>query len=265
MKYSREIAVGILVVLIITSLVVKLKGDYSPPTATSPSSSKSESSTSQITSTNFSSALEDTKSATNPSGLQLTLSINATQLTVGQSLELNISLFNTLPVVNTIPTAMEWPFGGVSFAVWGDCFGTATPSKNIFAAPVYADVVKGDYTLDNISSITNSFHATLSCEEGNGVIDHVVFQPSSSIANLTGLVNGLAPPPTNETLGPIRLANYYVTDGSWNASSIMGYIAYVRYTPSIEPPVATPFVPGVYTVAVCDEWGQAVILHFQVT
>jgi hypothetical protein len=27
---------------------------------------------------------------------------------------------------------------------------------------------------------------------------------------------------------------------------------------------ATPFGPGVYTVAFADEWGQAVLLHFSV-
>jgi hypothetical protein len=29
-------------------------------------------------------------------------------------------------------------------------------------------------------------------------------------------------------------------------------------------PIATPFVPGVYTLAVSDEWGQAAVLHFTV-
>ena len=31
-----------------------------------------------------------------------------------------------------------------------------------------------------------------------------------------------------------------------------------------EPPKATPFTPGVYTVAVCDEWGSEAILHVTV-
>jgi len=195
-------------------------------------------------------------------GLRLSASTNATQIKVGQSLQINISLFNTLPEVNVVPTSNDWLFQGIPVALWPPCY-FAYPGSTLTVAE--AVVVKGDYTIANISSVANVRFGFLCME--NVDVDHAIFQPSSSQTNLTGLYGTL-----NQTLGPFELWVNFTTSGYWDLVANAQRVD----TPIIgEPntcvqgcvpptPTSTPFVPGVYTVAVADEWGQAVILRFVV-
>src|SRR5579863_4841168 len=60
-------------------------------------------------------------SALGSNGLSLSLSISATtqrQISVGQNLQVNLSVFNTLPRVNSVPASSGWPFQGVPVAFW---------------------------------------------------------------------------------------------------------------------------------------------------
>ena len=199
-------------------------------------------------------------------GLRLTVTTNATQITVRRSLQVNISLFNTRPELNVVPTSDDWLFQGVPVALWPPCYYAYSPGNSVRYYPNYTTVaqvvvVKGDYSLANISTVANArFH--LRCME-DVIVDHVIFQPSSSQANLTGIYSVI---PSNNTLGPFQLSTGFTTDGYWDLPS-----NYRQTNPPIInnqtpplPPTTTPFVPGVYTVAVADEWRQAVILHFVV-
>jgi hypothetical protein len=181
-------------------------------------------------------------------GLQLRLTDNATTLVVGQRLEINVSIFNSLPSVNRVVTSDNWPFRGVPVALWPPCY---------YTMPVVAVVLLGNYDLQSLPTVANVTFP-IRCMEGV-TVDHAILQPNSSQANLTGIYNISN---TNQTLGPFRLSASFTTTGYWD---LLGNSR--QLNPGIlnedppRPPTVTAFIPGVYTVAVADEWGQAVILH----
>jgi hypothetical protein len=185
-------------------------------------------------------------------GIQLNASISATSLPLGENLTVSMTLLNTLSIVNNVSTAGNWTFQGVHVALWGGC---------VIDYPLEVLVVRGDYSVQNISQIANTT-LPYTCY-GADVVDHVIFQPNSDEANLTGTLIG-----SNFTSGPLSQSLSFSTAGYWDFET----------SPSpgqqISPPnviaanntvPATPFAPGTYTVAVEDEWGQALTLHFDVT
>src|SRR5580704_5511362 len=214
----------------------------------------------------YSSLSGGSASTVGSNGLRLSASISATQIAVGQSLQIGVSLFNTLPNVNDVPTSEDWLFQGVPVALWPPCYYAYDLGNTVRFYPndttvAQAVVLMGDYTLANVSTVAN-VRFPLSCMEDT-TVDHAIFQPSSSQANLTGIYSVF---PSNDTLGPFQLSTSFTTNGYWdllNNSRQMNPPIINNQTPPL-PPTATPFVPGVYTVAVADEWGQAVILHFVV-
>lgn len=185
-----------------------------------------------------------------PNGIRLTLSIDTMRIAAGQNLTVSVSLFNTLSKANSIATSDHWPFKGVSVALWPPC-----DDANL-TTPVEAVVIKGDYTMTNITTAAN-VNFPVDCREYVNV-DHAIFQPSSSEANLTGIYDVSR---TNQTIGPFQLSTSFTTSGYWDISKPQGMIN--NQNPPL-PPATAAFVPGEYTVAVADEWGQAVILHFVV-
>lgn len=186
-------------------------------------------------------------------GLELSLTYNASSFYIGQRLNVIVSLMNTLPSVNTVATSNDWPFQGVPVALWPPCY---------IDPPAYAVVLMGNYTLSDLRTVANVTFG-INCME-HDAIDHAIFQPTSSQANLTGTYDVTN---SKDEFGPFVLSANFTTSGYWDLlnnsrqlnSPILGAI---QYPP--EPPTAIPFVAGVYTVAVADEWGQAAILHFVV-
>lgn len=91
----------------------------------------------------------------------------------------------------------------------------------------------------------------------------LTFQPRTSIANITA--SSCCSSGTFQA-GPDNLSLNFTTSGYWDllnfTKQLNPPIIGPQYPP--RPPVATPFVPGPYTVAVEDEWGQVALLHFTV-
>jgi len=185
-------------------------------------------------------------------GLRLTLSTNSTELVVGQSLNVTLSIDNTLGSVNSVKPSNDWLMHGVPVALWPPCY---------FGLPAEAAVLPGNFTAQDISSAANVTFSYL-CAESVG-IDHVVFQPNSDQVNLTGLYDVTS---TNQTLGPFNLSLSFTTRGSWDLQNLSQQlnipILGEQYPP--RPPASVPFAPGVYTVAVADEWGQVALIHVTV-
>ena len=191
-------------------------------------------------------------SVSSPNGLRLTVSANATEITVGQKLNVSLSIVNTLPEVNTLKPSNDWLLHGVPVALWPPCY---------FGLPAEAAVLQGNYDSQDIKSAANvAFSYT--CMEGVNV-DHVIFQPNSDQANLTGLYDVTG---TNESLGPFHMSLDFTTGGYWNLQNLSRElnipILGEPYLP--RPPAYIPFAPGVYTIAVADEWGQVGIVHVTV-
>jgi hypothetical protein len=185
-------------------------------------------------------------------GLRLSTSINATEIAVGQSLNVTLSVFNTSPAVSSIGQIYEWPFQGVPVAVTPPCYGLL---------PIEVVILLGNYTAQELPSVANS---TLQGQcQGFLTVDHFIFQPNSDQVNITGTGPDSG---ENGTYGPYHLTFGFTTSGYWNLKNFSQWVnppLLGKFGPS--PPSSTPFVPGVYTVGVVDEWGHLNVLHFQVS
>jgi hypothetical protein len=189
---------------------------------------------------------------TSVNGLRLTASSNASELAVGQHLNVSLSIVNTLPKINIVKPSNEWLMHGVPVALWPPCY---------FGLPAEAAVLQGYYSSQAIQSAANVTFNYI-CMEGVNV-DHVIFQPNSDQVNLTGLYDVTG---ANQSLGPFHMSLSFTTGGYWNLQNLSKElnipILGEQYPP--RPPAFIPFVPGEYTIAVGDEWGQLVTLHFEV-
>ena len=277
-EYSRQIVAGVLVAVLITAFVaIEIGSLYSTNTESSSHTSSHASSQSAqnslISSTLRSSDLVESATATSSNGLQLSISLNASYFSVGQRIQVNASLFNTLSGINNIQTADEWLFRGIPMALWPDCYYTNFHAPANYTTAAEAVVLPGYYTMANISATADVYIHRTACHEAM-FVEEAAFQPGSAVANLTGL--GGIDGKTNVTAGPYQIVNSFVTNGYWDLSSnsqrdfpltnSTGQPPFLNYAGQLSgpAPTATAFVPGVYTVAVADEWGIAVVLHFEV-
>jgi len=194
-----------------------------------------------------------TSSSVSTDGVQLTASINATGVSSGEGLAVALSISNTFPTVNNVTTSSDWAFQGVPVALWPLCD---------YSMPAEVAVLDGNYSAGELPLLAGS-EFQYQCPEG-GNISHVIFQPHSDQANLTGNICSLGC--SSGPFGPYELLLNFTTRGYWDIQ----YLANSLNVPIIGElgangePSSLPFVPGVYTVAVDDEWGQVDVLHFQV-
>jgi len=200
----------------------------------------------------------ETASTTNSSiGLGLALTINATYLTVGQSLQVNVSVFNTLSSVNTIPIPSQGnslDFSGIPVAIWSPCFIPGSGAEAV--------LLPGNYTLQELPTVAN-YSYSYNCTVGT-TLDHVIFAPYSSKANFTGIYSESVPVSKTVPGGPYQLSVNFTTNGYWSLlnNSERENPPFIGEQDPVWQPTATAFVPGVYTLAVEDEWGQTAVLHF---
>jgi len=186
-----------------------------------------------------------------PPGIELKASLNATTVKVGQNVSVAVSIYNNRSASNAISPSSDWQFQGVPAAIWPPCLGEL---------PVEVAVLAGNYTAQELQSVANSTFS-VSCF-GFMQLDHVTFQPDSDQVTLSGGGPGLG---QNQTRGPYHLSLNFTTNGYWDLKSmseeLKGPIIGGYGSPL---PAATPFIPGTYTIAVEDEWGQVDILHLTV-
>lgn len=188
-----------------------------------------------------------TVSSVSADGIQLATSINATSLTSGEGLRVTLSISNTLPTMNLVNASNDWAFQGVPVALWNACY---------LSVPAEVAVLNGNYSANELPLVAGAaFHYY--CMEG-GTVDRMIFQPDSDNATLTG--ESCFGSCTNATIGTYALTLNFTTHGYWD----LPYLATVSPPAGIPgQPYSLPFLPGVYTVAVADEWGQVNVLHFQ--
>ena len=193
-----------------------------------------------------------TASSVSADGIQLATSINATSLTSGEGLGVTLSISNTLPTANNVSTSDDWAFQGVPAALWPVCYSSV---------PAQVAVLSGNYSANELPLVAGA-KFQYACMEG-GQISKVIFQPNSDEANLTGNICSLGC--SSGPFGPYELSLNFTTDGYWDVQYLAnsGNVPIIGELPPSQP-YALPFVPGVYTVAVGDEWGQVNVLHFQV-
>jgi hypothetical protein len=165
--------------------------------------------------------------ATGDNGLQLRLSLNATQISPGQSIGIDMSVFNTLSSTNNVSASTLTPFNVQT----GACPNQVYP----FGVAVF----QGRYFAGNVSQGTPlQIFPPTPCPMFIRYISGYVFQPNSNAAVILPGGNGSSSPmSTNVTVGQ--------TFGGVAQSAVLS--------------------PGLYTVAAADEWGVAVFLYVQVS
>jgi hypothetical protein len=170
---------------------------------------------------------EVTCSAQNPSGLQLTIAISSTSLEPNGSLSFNVSMNNPTSNQITLANASEWYLGTLSWP----CNGGAIP----YGMAAF----RGHYTLGNVLSAGNALRFALSSCHFNSTPARFSIKPTSAFE-----------PPY--VLNDSRI---YAIDGG-----------YLNKGGSVEQSVNTlgSSRPGPYTLAVGDEWGDLVLVHFSV-
>src|SRR5438445_5787597 len=205
-------------------------------------------------------------------GLRLSTLVNATDIIVGQKLNISVSVFNTLPTASgffpqrsfeySAPREVgNWTFYGIPVASWPIC--TSQFPFN-WPLPISVVILNGNYTAQELPSIANTSFP-IPCGSTAGIIPEWTFEPNSNLINVTYFADGGV---GYRTLGLFRLATSFTASGYWNLSGLA-----VNKTSVCEPavldrcglPTSTPFAPGVYTIGVADEWGQFNLLHFKVS
>jgi hypothetical protein len=227
-----------------------------------------------ITSTMTVTASQQSQAVANvaSNGLRLSTFINATVITVGQSLNISISLFNTLGTSNTPntfgPAGDNWTFYGVPVVTWPECSLAPHQVRQGFEFPIEVLVLDGNYTSQQLASLANDSLPAFPCTPGVVVIPIYTFGPESDLVNITYYADGgvgLGP-----SQGVFPSTSNFTPGGYWNFTSLKeqangAYISEPALCQLCKIPSSSPFVPGVYTIGVSDEWGQYNVIHFQVS
>jgi len=159
-------------------------------------------------------------------GLNLSLSLNASSIRAGHEIAFTASLFNTRTTENNVSSASNW---ALPYLIAGPCGPTDSPIA--FA------VLQGFYTPLNISNARIQYGQ--GCTTVMGGVRFYLFQPMSSTASVFA---GCSPDPC-------------FTKSMTSSRSLNGYWSGNQYF---------DFAPGVYTILVADEWGDFAVAHFTV-
>ena len=164
------------------------------------------------------------------SGLVLNLSINASSIAQGHSVEVHMSETNSLSNMNNVTAAQNW---GTTFSL-GRC------SANY---PFGIALFKGHYTLQNF---TQGERVSLQ----SPVQNYLCVRPPFS----TGYYHFL--PKSDTAVVQVDMGNQTVTLPMGTSISIAGY-----WTAEGS---FTPLQHGTFTLVAGDEWGALALLHFSV-
>jgi len=212
-------------------------------------------------------------------GLQPLVGVNSTTLSVGQRLELSVDLRNTMNDQDNVPPLGAanftsyggWRFFGFPIAIWAPC-----------AQALEFVVVKGNFTGPGLAQNMAGGPVMPFCPETTDVTS-LVFQPNSDMVMMGQVyplpccaLNGTSPTPSTvqEPTLTYRMESNFTVTGYWNTTAIsnnenlssthVGTNGLTFGIPEVEPLGSTQFTPGVYTLAVCDEWGQLAVIQFTV-
>lgn len=159
-------------------------------------------------------------------GLQLRASMNATEISPGQSLGVEVSEFNTLNSVNNVTKSSQWQVQ----ASLGSC-------PNIYDQPFGVAVYQGYYDAQNVTQGTQlPIFPVSACPMFIRLVTGYLFQPQSD--NATVLPGSGSPGPLT---GNVTISDTYAGAGR-----------------------SQPLAPGVYTLVAADEWGALAFLYFRV-
>lgn len=182
-------------------------------------------------------------------GLKLTLSISSKIVPSQDSFVVSASIFNTLSTVNNLTASSNWPVQGLSTG--------ACDFDNDTFPPEGIAIFSGNYGKNNISNASPiDFWELIECPTQsalwgvNGLISFTSF--AFLPKNDSGYFGYYASGPVSRGIIPARMSTYNITIWSSNDSASFGINSLGSASPSN------------YTLVAGDEWGQIVLLHFQV-
>ena len=231
-----------------STTVMNGNGSYCSATATSSVSYSSTSSSSFSSSSN---------NSNNKLGLELFASVNSTELTQeDSSLLLNITVIDTLPTQNNVSYANSWAIANMSHL--------GEPCN--FYSPTGFAVFSGYYSLNNLSQGTplNLYPIEPMCPAA------FIFNGSSIIGVLQNVTSYSFLPKSDRA----NYSGYYIPESSTNGSIFFGMFPTtlshdqsIFTTNSTEPTISySPSASSTeYTLAVGDEWGDLLLIHFTVS
>jgi len=197
-------------------------------------------------------------SQTITSELELLVSTNETSIKVGQELAVTATLFNPLGRNYNISTKNVWPFNGLLMfsQSWPYCY---------FYSPFELLVLKGNFSVSGVISTTRSIGPNTTsgmfCYEQEDY-RNFRFEPSSDsvyVASHNSVTGNVS------VIGPQNASITVSTNGYWDNNTLLYYPPSYTSTDNYSFLEAQhPFVEGVYTIAVSDEWGQLDVIHFTV-
>jgi rhodanese-related sulfurtransferase len=162
-------------------------------------------------------------------GLQLTLSVNTTTFSQGESLQINVSEYNTISTTNNVPAENNWGNSGLALG----------PCKNIFVQPFGILLFQGRFTAQNISQATAlEIYPRVPCPLFIRQVTGYLFLPDS--INAAVLPGGDVSAPTAMS-GEVTITGIF-TQGTQSH----------------------PLDPGIYTIVAGDEWGAFEFLYVNV-
>ncbi len=177
-----------------------------------------------------------TASSTNrATGLSLELALNATTVKSGQAVDIMASETNTLPTMNNVTASNQWPVKGL--AVFESPCGTV---NHPFGMALY----RGYYGNVSLAKPLQLYapEPVYHCPMILSKITQYSFYPENSTAQIWG---SCVP-------GPCQTFAMFASlpvKGYWNTGFLSDH---------------TALIPGVYTVAAGNEWGQLELLYFVV-
>jgi len=169
-----------------------------------------------------------------PGAISLGASLNATILKPDQAIAIKITDTNNVDFRNVLSVTDGWGFNI-----------SAISAPLCSPLPFGIGVYQGRYALGNLSSAT--------------LLPYYFWSPSIPYSVCNVVISTELNAPSFE-FGPRQTVNYTVTiNGYWTP----GYTL-VPGGGEMEG-VLHPYQPGIYTVAVGDEWGHTLLFYFRVT
>jgi len=196
--------------------------------------------------------------------LELRVSLNTTTIGVGESLKISIILFNELPTTSNVSArSSDFKVLGFPIALWGTCY---------LFPPIEFMIMKGEYSLNELETLSaETAPINLGCPTG-GMINSILFQPRSDVVDLYGDLCTISCFP--QVINSVVQKTNFTVSGYWgypmNTSETqdiytpVGCCGISFQYPDVAPINQAPFTAGQYTLVVCDEWGQSLILYFKV-
>jgi hypothetical protein len=168
--------------------------------------------------------------ASNPNlEIHLSLALNATAIQPGGRIGFQAFVYNDLGRENNVSASSDWSMPRLIMDPCGPV-----------DSPVAVVTIPGHYDEANISSAPSPEFG-VGCSTVEGGVKYYSFQPYSNMASVIGGSQGCIPSPCMMDVGSSGTSIGYLNNGQ-----------------------ASPFVHGVYTIVVEDEWGDMAVASFTV-